>query len=124
MANSANALSAHDELARLTRDLPAFSATKLVGGMQKVTSAVLAHGAVVVTKHDEPVMVLMSIDRFLKLEQAAEPNLDALTQQFDDMFSRMQGKEAAKRMADAFAMTPGQLGESAVRAAGDIPASK
>jgi PHD/YefM family antitoxin component YafN of YafNO toxin-antitoxin module len=84
--------------------------------MQKVTSTVMAQGAVVITRHDEPSMVLLSVDRYLQLEQAAEPNLDALTQQFDDMFAAMQGDRAAAAMADAFAMTPQQLGRAAVRA--------
>ncbi len=105
------------ERQRLIRKLPSFSATRLVGGMQKVTSAVMAHGAVLITRHDEPAMVLMSVDRYLQLEQAAEPNLDALTRQFDEMFGRMQDADAASSMADAFGMTPEQLGEAAVRAA-------
>jgi len=103
-------------LERLTRKLPSVSATHLVAGMQKVTSTVMAQGAVVITRHDEPSMVLLSVDRYLQLEQAAEPNLDALTQQFDDMFAAMQGDRAAAAMADAFAMTPQQLGRAAVRA--------
>ena len=109
---------------RFTRGLPAVSATKLVAGMQKVTSAVMTHGAVVVTRHDEPAMVLMSIDRYLALEQAAEPDLDALTKQFDDMFTRMQGDEAAEAMESAFAMAPAELGKAAVRAAGGKTARK
>lgn len=105
-----------DALQRLTRDFVSFSATNLVAGMQKVTSTVMAKGAVVITRHDEPAMILMSVDRYLKLEQAAEPNLDALTRQFDDMLARMQGAQAAQRMADAFAMTPQELGKAAVAA--------
>lgn len=108
---------AAERLSRLTRSMPSVSATHLVAGMQKVTSTVMAQGAVVITRHDEPAMVLMSVDRYLKLEQAAEPNLDALTRQFDDMYAAMQGERAAAAMADAFAMTPLQLGRAAVRAA-------
>lgn len=108
---------AAERLSRLTRSMPSVSATHLVAGMQKVTSTVMAQGAVVITRHDEPAMVLMSVDRYLKLEQAAEPNLDALTRQFDDMFAAMQGDRAAAAMADAFAMTPQQLGRAALRAA-------
>jgi PHD/YefM family antitoxin component YafN of YafNO toxin-antitoxin module len=118
MSSSSAAISRPEAIDRFTRGLPAFSATRLVAGMQKVTSAVMAHGAVVVTRHDEPAMVLMSIDRYLALEQAAEPDLDALTQQFDDMFARMQGDQAAQAMEDAFAMPPAELGKAAVRAAG------
>lgn len=114
----ANAISSRAEaLERLSRQLPTVSATKLVGGMQKVTSTVMSHGAIVVTRHDEPTMVLMSIDRYLKLERAAEPNLDILTRQFDDMFARMQGAQASQAMEDAFAMPPAELGQAAVRAA-------
>lgn len=118
MSSSSAAISRPEAIDRFTRGLPAFSATRLVAGMQKVTSAVMAHGAVVVTRHDEPAMVLMSIDRYLALEQAAEPDLDALTQQFDDMFARMQGDQAVQAMEDAFATPPAELGKAAVRAAG------
>jgi PHD/YefM family antitoxin component YafN of YafNO toxin-antitoxin module len=117
-------ISRPEALDRFTRGLPAVSATKLVAGMQKVTSAVMTHGAVVVTRHDEPAMVLMSIDRYLALEQAAEPDLDALTKQFDDMFARMQGDEAAEAMKSAFAMSSAELGKAAVRAATDKIARK
>lgn len=121
---SSPSISRPEAIDRFTRGLPAVSATKLVAGMQKVTSAVMTHGAVVVTRHDQPAMVLMSIDRYLALEQAAKPDLDALTQQFDDMFARMQGDEAAAAMEDAFAMTPAELGKAAVRAAGGSKSGK
>ena len=113
-----------DLLQRLTHDLPTVSATQLVASMQKVTSAVMTRGAVVITRHDQPAMVLMSIDRYLQLEHAAEPNLDALTRQFDDMFAQMQGSRAAQRMADAFAMSPSALGAAAKRAAGGKRAAR
>ncbi len=113
-----------DALERLARDLPSFTATKLVAGMQTVTSAVMAKGAVVITRHDQPTMVLASVDRYLALEQAAEPNLDALTRQFDDMFARMQGTSAVQGMADAFAMTTRALGEAAMKAAHGKPTAK
>ncbi|MBU1360274.1 MAG: type II toxin-antitoxin system Phd/YefM family antitoxin [Gammaproteobacteria bacterium] len=102
---------------RLKRDLSSVSATHLAAGMQNVTRTVLSEGAVVITRHDKPAMVLMSVERYLKLEQAAEPQLDALTRKFEDLFARMQGDAAAQAMAGAFAMTPQQLGEAAAEAA-------
>lgn len=111
-----------EALDRLTHSMPTVSATRLVAGMQKIARTVMTQGAVVITRHDEPTMVLMSVDRYLQLEQAAEPDLRALTQQFDDMYARMQGDEAAQRMAEAFAMSPEELGEAALRAAGCAPA--
>ena len=122
--STTTSISRPEAIDRFTRGLPAVSATKLVAGMQKVTSAVMTHGAVVVTRHDEPAMVLMSIDRYLTLEQAAEPDLDALTRQFDDMFASMQGEEAAEAMESAFAMSPAELGKAAVRAAGGSKSAK
>lgn len=102
---------------RLARDLPSFSATKLASGMQAVTHTVMARGAVVITRHERPAMVLMSVERYLQLEQASEPDLDALTHRFDDMFARMQGETAAQAMGDAFASDPSALGDAAVAAA-------
>jgi PHD/YefM family antitoxin component YafN of YafNO toxin-antitoxin module len=108
---------------RRMQALPSVSATQLVSGMNKVTSTVMTHGAVVVTRHEQPAMVLMSIERYLALENAAEPDLDQLTHRFDEMFDRMQGDAAAQRMADAFAMAPEALGAAALQAAaGDVPA--
>lgn len=106
-----------EALERLSRDLPSVSATHLVAGMPRVTSTVMAEGAVLITRHDQPTMVLLSVDRYLKLAKAAEPNLDALTKRFDDMYARMQGQAQPQAMADAFAMEPAALGDAAVRAA-------
>jgi PHD/YefM family antitoxin component YafN of YafNO toxin-antitoxin module len=102
---------------RLARNLPSISATKLASGMQAVTSTVMARGAVVITRHEQPAMVLMSVERYLQMEQASEPDLEALTHRFDDMFARMQGDAAAQAMTDAFAMEPSALGDAAVAAA-------
>jgi len=104
-------------LARLVHQLPTLSATKLVAGMQKATRAVMAQGAVVITRHDEPTMVLMSVERYLELEQAARPDLDALSSRFDDMLARMQGEQAGRAMAGAFAMSEQELSDAALRAA-------
>lgn len=102
-------------------NLPSVSTTELAGAMQKVTGAVVSAGAVLVTKHDQPAMVLVSIDRYLQLTRAAEPDLSALTRRFDDMIARMQGPEAEQRMAEAFAMPPAELGAAAQRAAAGAP---
>ena len=58
--------------------LPSVSATQLVAGIQKVGRAVAAHGAVLITKHDQPAYVLMSVERYRELQRAAEPDLGAL----------------------------------------------
>ena len=107
------------DIERLARDLPSFSATKLASGMQAVASTVMARGAVVITRHEKPAMVLMSVERYLQME----PDLEALTHRFDDMFARMQGEAAARAMDDAFAMDSSALGEAAIAAAAAAPAA-
>jgi len=99
----------------LTDELPSVSATQLVAGIQKVGRAVAAHGAVLITKHDQPAFVLMSVERYRELQRAAEPDLGALGGEFDAMLARMRGQGGA--MADAFAMAPEGLGAAAVKAA-------
>lgn len=95
--------------------LPSVSATQLVAGIQKVGRAVAAHGAVIITKHDQPAFVLMSVERYRELQRAAEPDLGALGGEFDAMLARMQGQGDA--MADALAMSPEALGAAAAKAA-------
>jgi len=103
-------------LERLSRELSSVSASRLVGGIQQVTHTVMSEGAVVITRHERPTMVLLSVKRYLELERAATPDLDALTRQFDAMYARMQGEQVARDYEDAFAMTPDQLGNAALQA--------
>ncbi len=109
----ASAAGASDPFAGLAK----VTASALVTGMQQVTRTVLTQGAVVVTKHDQPAMVLLSVERYRELEQAGAPDLDALTRDFDAMYARMQAPGARERMADAFAALPATMGKAAVGAA-------
>ena len=95
--------------------MPSVSATQLVAGIQKVGRTVAAHGAVLITKHDQPAFVLMSVERYRELQRAAEPDLGALGGEFDAMLARMQDHGDA--LVDAFAMSPEALGAAAVKAA-------
>jgi PHD/YefM family antitoxin component YafN of YafNO toxin-antitoxin module len=97
-------------------DLPSVSTTELAAAIQKVTRAVASTGAVLVTKHEQPAMVLVSVDRYLHLTRAAEPDLTALTRRFDTLIAGMQRAEAERRMDEAFAMSPTELGTAALRA--------
>lgn len=99
----------------LADQLPSVSATQLVAGIQKVGRTVATHGAVLITKHDQPAFVLMSVERYRELQRAAEPDLGALGGEFDALLARMQDQGNA--LADAFAMAPEALGQVAVKAA-------
>jgi prevent-host-death family protein len=98
-----------------TVELPSVSATQLVAGIQKVGRTVAAHGAVLITKHDQPAFVLMSVERYRELQRAAEPDLGALGGEFDAMLARMQGQGDA--LAEAFALPAEAIAAAAVKAA-------
>lgn len=90
-------LRSHEEVARAVRGLPEIPATKLANQAGAVTREVLRRGAAVITKHDEPVMVLMSVERYAELERAAAPDLGELTREFDALYARMQAPGVAEQ---------------------------
>ena len=76
------------------------------------------HGTtVLITKHDSPRAVLISIDRFQTLQEATQGKLNTLTEQFDTLLERMQSPKARRGMAAAFRANNKQLGKAAVAAA-------
>lgn len=96
------------DVARATSGLAEFSSTTLATGISTITREVMKRGAAVITKHDEPVMVLMSIERYVQLEKAAAPNLDMLTRQFDEMYARMQAPAVAEKTIGALDLGAGR----------------
>lgn len=82
-------------------ELTGFSATDLAKSVSEVTREVMKRGAAVITRHDEPVMVVLSVDRYRQLQKAAAPNLDALTRDFDAMYARMQTPGVAEKTVAA-----------------------
>ena len=73
------------------------------------------HGAtVVITKHDAPRAVLISMDQFNALQDAPQMKLDTLSEQFDALLDRMQTRQARRGMSVAFNASPKQLGRAAV----------
>jgi antitoxin Phd len=73
--------------------------------------------AVVITKHDAPKAVLISVENFNALSGAAETKLDTLSHEFDALLARMQTAEARRGMKAAFAASGTRLGKAAVAAA-------
>lgn len=73
------------------------------------------HGAtVVITKHDAPRAVLISMDQFKALQDAPQLKLNTLSAQFDALLDRMQTPQARRGMSVAFNASPKQLGKAAV----------
>jgi antitoxin Phd len=93
------------------------SATVAKNEFGRVLERVIQGGAVVITKHDTPKAVLISIDEFEVLSRANETKLAALTGEFDALLARMQAPGGRARMQAAFDASPKKLGKAAVAAA-------
>jgi len=99
------------------RESARFTATQAKNEFGRVLELVLDGGTVVITKHDAPKAILISLDEFNKLTHATELTLDSLRQEFDALLSRMQSPKARTAMKAAFAASPKELGKAAVIAA-------
>ncbi len=74
-------------------------------------------GAVVITKHNAPKAVLISVENFNALSGAAQTKLDTLSREFDELLARMQTSKARCGMKAGFAASGTRLGKAAVAAA-------
>lgn len=83
----------------------------------RVLEMVLRGGAVVITKHDAPKAIVLSMEEFSALTDAQTPRLDDLSADFDAMLARMQQPRARAGMKAAFGASPKELGKAAVAAA-------
>ena len=83
----------------------------------RVLEMVLRGGAVVITKHDAPKAIVLSMEEFSALTDARTPRLDDLSADFDAMLARMQQPRARAGMKAAFGASPKELGKAAVAAA-------
>jgi prevent-host-death family protein len=93
------------------------SASKAKSEFGRVLEIVMQGGAVVISKHDAPKAVLISIETFNALSGAAQTKLDTLSREFDALLARMQTSEARRGMKAAFAASGQRLGKAAVAAA-------
>jgi len=83
----------------------------------RVLEMAVQGGAVVITKHDAPKAVLISVEDFNALSRATETRLDTLSHEFDALLARMQTPGARLGMKSAFSASAKQLGKAAAAAA-------
>ena len=81
----------------------------------QVLESALHEGAVVITKHDAPKAILLSIEEFEAI--ASRGRLDTLAREFDAKYVRMQQPGFDRALRNAFGASPKQLGAAAVKAA-------
>ncbi len=94
-----------------------FTATEAKNEFGRLLERAIQGEAVVITKHDAPKAVLISMDEYTALKRIPELNLDALTAEYDAMYERMQTKQQREAVETLFSSTPDQLGKAAVLAA-------
>jgi antitoxin Phd len=94
-----------------------FTATEAKNEFGRVLEMVIQGGVVVITKHDAPKAVLVSMEEFSALARATESKLETLSSEFDALLARMQTPKARAGMKAAFDASPEQLGRAAVAAA-------
>lgn len=98
-------------------DTASFTATEAKNEFGRALDIVSAGGLVVITRHDAPKAVLLSVDEFNALAGTADRTLNALTAEFDALLGAMQTPRARGGMKAAFDATPERLGRAAVAAA-------
>lgn len=94
-----------------------YTATEAKNEFGRVLEQAIHGTTVVITKHDSPRAVLISMDRFQALRQAPQLKLNTLSEQFDALIDRMQTPAARRGMTAAFGASSKQLGKAAVAAA-------
>jgi prevent-host-death family protein len=94
-----------------------FTATDAKKEFGRVLDIVLRGGRVVITRHDQPKAVVLSMDEFTALTQATERTLETLSGRFDALLAGLQTPRARAGLRAAFEATPKEIGRAAVAAA-------
>ena len=94
-----------------------YTATEAKNEFGRLLEQAIQGTTVLITKHDSPRAVLISIDHFQSLQEAPQAKLNTLTEQFDTLLERMQTPKARRGMTAAFGANPKQMGRVAVVAA-------
>lgn len=102
------------------------TATDAKNEFGQVLEAALRDGAVVITKHDAPRAVVLSWEEYNALVGGGspDPDLEALTREFDRLYADMQSPRAEKAMDALFTASPEDLGKAAARTARAMKTAK
>jgi antitoxin Phd len=93
------------------------SATNAKNEFGRILEKVIQGSAVIITRHNAPKAVLISMNEFNVLSRANRIKLNTLSGEFDALLARMQTPAARGRMQAAFSSSPKQLGRAAVAVA-------
>ena len=93
------------------------SATEAKNDFGSLLDKVISGKTVVITKHDVPKAVMISMEQFESLSAPQRIKMGGLRAEFDAMLQRMQTPESKAAMRAAFNATPEEMGKAAVAAA-------
>jgi antitoxin Phd len=93
------------------------TATEAKNKLGEVLDSVIRSGMVLITRHETPKAVLLSMEEYGALTRETQSRLDTLNGEFDALLARMQTAKSRAGMRAAFAASPKQLGKAAVEAA-------
>jgi antitoxin Phd len=93
------------------------SASEAKNKFGELLDCVVLDGVVLITKHETPKAVLLSMEEYRALSRTTQARLDTLNEEFDALLSRMQTAKARGGARAAFNASPEQLGRAAVAAA-------
>lgn len=93
-----------------------YSATEAKNEFGRMLEKAIQGQTVVITRHDTPRAVLISLEDFNALRRAPERKLNTLSDEFDALLARMQTSQARSGMKAAFRASPKQLGKAAALA--------
>ena len=99
------------------KDRALVTATEAKNKFGRLLEKAMQGGVVVITKHDSPKAVLISMDEYTLLSEAPEARINSLSAEFDSLLMRMQSPGARNSMQSAFHSSPRQLGKAAIAAA-------
>lgn len=97
--------------------ITSMTATDAKNEFGRALETVLQGGAVVITRHDAPKAVLISLHEYNQLKGAGAAQLDRLSGEFDVLLADMQRPASRAAMKAAFGASPKRLGRAAAAAA-------
>jgi antitoxin Phd len=92
------------------------TATEAKNDFGRILERVTRGGTVIITRHDAPKAVLLSVEQFDSLSRANEVRLDTLSGEFDALLAQMQTPGSRASMESAFGAPPEQLARAALAA--------
>ncbi|HVJ06467.1 MAG TPA: type II toxin-antitoxin system Phd/YefM family antitoxin [Candidatus Saccharimonadales bacterium] len=93
-----------------------YTATEAKNEFGRVLDQAIQGATIVITKHDAPRAILISMDKFTALQRAPQLKFDTLSAEFDAVLARMQSTTARVGMERAFNASPKELGKTALGA--------